>query len=290
MAIYKKYGETFKKLRLQKNLKLSSFSYLGISPAALCKFENGKSMLKFDKLCLALSELSVTLSEYEKCLNQYDLAHHEQYIQTVGIARMENNIPTLKSCYKDAQEIEENMFALAIKSLYTSLTIEEIDELSSHFEHITLWRYIDLYTLDLTLDQLRPRQLIYLLEGFFLDSEQSDVLNSLEHRIRFTHVLCHAILILSFHRHKNVTEHFLKCLHPQKFLHTMFTTNLYNFTKGYWKMIFENNEQGQQEMERALHNFEMLSYPTVANYYKQIYKQIYRQTLKNYSTAQMKIL
>lgn len=286
MAIYKKYGETFKKLRLQKNLKLSSFSYLGISPAALCKFENGKSMLKFDKLCLALSELSVTLSEYEKCLNRYDLAHHEQYIQVVGIARMENNIPKLQSCYKDAQDIEEKMFALGIKSLYASLTVEEVDELSSYFEGIILWRYIDLYTLDLTLNQLRPRQLIYLLEGFFLDSEQSYALNSLEHRTRFTHVLCRAILILSFHHHKEVTEHFLKCIHPQKFLHTMFTTNLYNFTKGYWKMIFEDNEQGKKEMEGALHNFEMLSYPVVANYYKQIYKQ----SLKNCSTAQMKIL
>lgn len=282
MAIYKKYGETFKKLRLQKNLKLSSFSYLGISPAALCKFENGKSMLKFDKLCLALNELSVTLSEYEKCLNQYDLAHHEQCIQFVNIARMENDITKLKSCYEEAQKLEENMFALGIKSLYEPLTVEETDELSFYFDHITLWRYIDLYTLDLTLDQLRPRQLIYLLEGFFLDSEQGYTLNSLEHRIRFTHVLCRAIIILSFHRYKEVTEHFLNCIHPKTFLHTMFTTNLYNFAKGYWKMTFEDNEQGKKEMELALNKFKTLSYPVIVKYYKQV--------LETYSPVQVNIL
>lgn len=280
MAIYKKYGETFKMLRLQKDLKLSSFTYLGISPAALCKFENGKSMLKFDKLCLALSELSVTLSEYEKCLNKFNLAHHEQCIQDTMIARMENDISKLTSCYEEAQALEENMFALGIKSLYEPLTIEEIDELSFYFDHINIWRYIDLYTLDLTLDKLRPRQLIYLLEDFFLESNQSHTLNSLEHRTRFIHVLCRSIIILSFHRYEEITKYFLNSIHPKVFLHTMFTTNLYNFTQGYHKMIFEHKEQGEKEMEIALDNFKSLSFPGLADYY--------RQFLEIYGNSQLK--
>lgn len=40
--IYKKYGEVFRKLRLQEGLPLSHFSSAGISKATLSDFERGK--------------------------------------------------------------------------------------------------------------------------------------------------------------------------------------------------------------------------------------------------------
>ncbi|BAV01858.1 hypothetical protein LG21E20_08690 [Lactococcus formosensis] len=48
--IYKKYGEVFKKLRLQHHLLLSDFERVGLSKSTLSYFENGKSMISLDKL------------------------------------------------------------------------------------------------------------------------------------------------------------------------------------------------------------------------------------------------
>ncbi|MBW9297702.1 MAG: helix-turn-helix domain-containing protein [Pseudolactococcus raffinolactis] len=75
--IYKKYGETFLRLRKQNGFNLIFFEQLGISKSSLGKFERGESMLGFDKLTTALQVLSVTLGEYENLLNDFELDIHE---------------------------------------------------------------------------------------------------------------------------------------------------------------------------------------------------------------------
>lgn len=270
MTIYKKYGKTFKKLRIQKNLKLSSFSHLGISPAALSKFENGKSMLKFDKLYLALSELSVTLSEYEKCLNDFDLALHEHLIRQTIIAQINNDKTEQYNCFLEAKEIKEEAYALAIKSYYSPLALTEKEFISNYFENINFWRYLDLYTFYLSLEQLRPLQIVYLLKSFFIEKQPNSTLNSLEHRIRFTHIVCKAVIHLCSKNHSKTAYHLLEYIHPEVFKHTMYTKNLYNLAKGYWISNFEEPSLGKKEILKALHHFKSLSAPGISEYYKRM--------------------
>lgn len=67
--IYKKYGEVFKKLRLQHHLLLSDFERVGLSKSTLSYFENGKSMISLDKLDLALQEMHTTFRSYMLMIN-----------------------------------------------------------------------------------------------------------------------------------------------------------------------------------------------------------------------------
>lgn len=64
------YGKTEKKIRKDSNLSLSAFQDLGISPATLSEFENGKRKLNFMKLTSCLSILKVPFDSF------IDLAKH----------------------------------------------------------------------------------------------------------------------------------------------------------------------------------------------------------------------
>lgn len=105
--IYKKYGQTFKQLRTQKKIKLNHFENLGISSSALCKFENGYSMLKFEKLIPALEKLSITLHEYENFLNNWQDSKSDTLIQNVKTAVMINDLKALPNFYQEALEMDE---------------------------------------------------------------------------------------------------------------------------------------------------------------------------------------
>lgn len=84
-----------------------------MSPAALSKFENGNSLLKFDKLILILEELSVTLSEYEKCLNNYDLDKYELLIQKMIIATVDDNLSEYPLLYEEAIELKKTVLGFS---------------------------------------------------------------------------------------------------------------------------------------------------------------------------------
>lgn len=271
MVVYKKYGETFKSLRKQRGFKLTSFEHLGISPAALCKFEKGVSLIKFDRLILALEELSITLSEYEKCLNDYELDGHELLIQKLIIAIITEDFKKIVEVYSKAKEIREQYLALAIKSVYSTLTQEEKEELVEYFERIKFWRYTDLYTFYLSLSWLELSEISFIIEGLF--TVNTEVFNSLEHRNRVTLILCYTVMRYISKGYVSKAEILLSKVLCENYKHTMFTKNVVNFVKGFWESEFGKKEQGIQLMKGALNNFDSLSFPGMSNYYRRLYNK-----------------
>lgn len=51
----------------------------------------------------------------------------------------------------------------------------------------------------------------------------------------------------------------------------MFINNLRKLVEGYWIAVFEDSEQGNQQMDEALKRFDDLSDYKVSQYYKRIY-------------------
>lgn len=269
-----KYGIVFNKLRKQKGFKLTSFTNVGISPATLCKFENGKSMIKFDKLNLALNELSITLSEYEKCLNDFQLDTHEELIKRTIIITLSGETCELKHCYSEFLKLSERCCALAVKSLYEKLTEDEEEWVGDYFDSINYWRYIDLYALYLLVGTLKVRQLAYILEGFYISDDFHNIFNSQKHCGRFAQIVCKAVVYLSYQGYRQMTRHFLDYLDPQNFSHTMYTKNLYDLAKGYWCAEFEDKRNGSDMMKIALIRFKELSAPGVSEYYEKYIKKL----------------
>ncbi|WP_242359262.1 helix-turn-helix domain-containing protein [Lactococcus petauri] len=271
MVTYKKYGETFKKLRKQRGFKLTNFEHLGVSSSALCKFERGISLLKFDKLVLVLGELSVTLAEYEKCLNDYSLDTHEFLIQRVIIAIVSNRMNDLPELYKEAMNLREVQLGIAIKGMYSKLTSDEKDLVIDYLERITFWRYTDLYTFHLSLNWLELSQISFIIEGVFLYN--SEVFNSLEHRNRVTHIICYASMIYASKGYASVSQQLLGYVQAEDYKHTMFTQNIVNFFTGFWESEYGEKEKGIQSMKGALNIFDSLSFPGVSDYYKRLYEK-----------------
>uniref|UniRef100_UPI00359CAF79 helix-turn-helix domain-containing protein n=1 Tax=Lactococcus garvieae TaxID=1363 RepID=UPI00359CAF79 len=271
MVVYRKYGEIFKWLRKQRGFKLTNFKHLGVSPASLCKFERGVSLLKFDKLLLVLNELSITLAEYEKCLCDYNLDVHEELMQRTIIAALSEDMKELKLAYKEAIALREDGLALAIKGISTQLTLEEKEILSEYFNRIIFWRYTDLYALYLSLDLLEVPQLVFLIEDFF--ASHREVFNSLEHRIRTTHVVCRAIMFLISKGYKEKSYQLLSYLKAKDYKHTMFTKNLNDFVNGVWEIKFGKKEKGVLLVTTSLDNFDLLSFPGMSKYYVRLYEK-----------------
>lgn len=271
MAVYKKYGATFRKLRKQRGFKLTSFEDVGISSASLCKFERGISLLKFDKLVLALGELSITLSEYEKCLNNYELDSHELLIQKVIIAIVSDRVEELPDAYREAIKIREDFFALAIKGVYSDLSIDDKDALTDYLESVVFWRYTDLYTFHLCLDWMELPQIYFIIEGYFTNN--LEIFNSLEHRNRVSHIICHTAMIYISKGYSEKAQHVLGYIRGKGYKHTMFTKNMMNFVIGFWESEFGTREYGVFMMKESLKTFDLLSFPGMSDYYRRLYKK-----------------
>lgn len=267
--IYKKYGETFLKLRKQKGFNLIYFEQLGISKSSLGKFERGESMLGFDKLTTALQVLSVTLGEYENLLNDFELDIHELLIQKIITTHALNQPQKMSELYQEACEIDEIYLALAIKGEYDSLTFDELGALIDYFENIKVWRDIDLSTLYLSLKHLNAKEISYILDQFLIDGHV--IFNSLNYRTRFSHVAYHAVAILIAKGYKELAQHTLAHVDSHHLKQTMFINNLRKLVEGYWIAVFEDSEQGNQQMDEALKRFDDLSDYKVSQYYKRIY-------------------
>lgn len=92
----KRYAAIFKELRLQKGLSLSAFKELGISKTSLFNFEEGNTMIGFDRVCIALKKLSYSLAHYEELLNNYEPHYLENTVNKIEDAWISQNLSFLQ--------------------------------------------------------------------------------------------------------------------------------------------------------------------------------------------------
>lgn len=277
--IYPKYGKIFKEIRKQKQIKLSSFSSFGISSASICKFETGKSMLRFDTLTSALSDLSFTLSDYENCLNNYTLDRHEVLLRDLTAAMLNNS--NLSEFHEKAIELNEPILALLLKGVSTPLSDNDIDKIIDYFENLKFWRELDLYSLYISLDYLKPPLISYLLETFFITANNM-IFNSEKHRARLVSVISKSILIFISQKNEELSKHFINYLKHPDYEHTMFTKNLYYFVEGCWIYTFEDTTRGNSKIQKSLSIFEYLSGSNIFDYYLGIYKKYINPQFKEF--------
>ena len=179
-----------------------------------------------------------------------------------------NDLPDL---YKEAMNLREVYLGIAIKGMYSKLSTDEKDLVIDYLEEVTFWRYTDLYTLHLSLKWLELPQISFIIEGVFLSN--SEVFNSLEHRNRVTHIICHASMIYASKGYAEISQHLLSYVLDKDYKHTMFTKNLVDFYTGFWESEYGEKEKGIKSMKRALDIFDSLSFPGISNYYNRLYEK-----------------
>ncbi|WP_416037890.1 helix-turn-helix domain-containing protein [Lactococcus formosensis] len=154
---YSKYGESFRTLRKRHKKTLEYFESLGISKGTLSQFENGKTLLSFDKLDMALQKMNVTMTSYILMINNTESEYFIIQFKEIENAFVTRDKEKLKQIYHDNvyYEIEEDYFiALAAKACYEELTLEEKTQLETFFNNCEMWSRYELNLLINTMPQL----------------------------------------------------------------------------------------------------------------------------------------
>lgn len=259
----KKYGQLFKELRLQKGLSLSAFNELGISKTSLFNFEEGNTMMGFDRVNIALNKLGYSLANYEELLNNYNPQYLENTVQKMEEAWRLHDVISLKQIENDLLEEGEHILSLIAKGCYSSLSHMESETITSYIYELTTFTYVDLCILFLSLEHLSQKDTMYLLERLL--KKQKILFKSNIIRCKITEIILLATYKFIIQDNQFVANYLLNKLDDHFF--TAFNRNVKNLMLGYYEYKFINREIGETRMNQSLNIIKAIGKKEVSDFY-----------------------
>lgn len=262
--VYSKYGIIFRKIREQKKMSLTNFPKIGISKAALSKFERGQAMMSFESVVCALQEMGVTLEEYESFLNAYSSCEEESLWEEIEKAAFRADKRRLQDLQDTAHNADLYFMGLACKACYTRLTPQEAEEITDYLYEIEIWSFGELRLLYFSMESLRTKDILHILDFFF--PEGHELFNSKKHQKYFVQVCCRAVTYLTEKGYRKEGWSLLQQMDAHSLMATMSQRNLKNITEGYWIYRFEDPLKGKKKIMagfdvlRTVHMTDELSY------------------------------
>ncbi|WP_285023809.1 Rgg/GadR/MutR family transcriptional regulator [Lactococcus garvieae] len=269
--VYAKYGEIFKKIRVQNKFLLTDFETINISKSVISKFERGETMISFEKLFFALDMMGVTLRDYEYYLNNSTISESEYLVNQVLIAELQQNTEKL-ALLKDQAESVDWKIALVIKSIEEPLSLSDKNKLHNYFLSLKAsWYYSDLCLFFLSIHELRTEDILNILRLFFL--ENHPILQSERGIYYVVKSCCRAITLLSFRNRKEEANEIIISIQAIYHQESMYLNNLLRFCKGFWLYKFEDKFVGDSMMVQSLNIFKELCPSYIAKYYQDKYER-----------------
>ncbi|MGY3736761.1 Rgg family transcriptional regulator [Lactococcus taiwanensis] len=275
--IYKKYGNTFRMLRNQKQLPLSDFSSIAPSKSTISKFERGETMMGFDKVLASLQIMGVSLEEFEFLLDGFTLDDAQFLMQEIEEAIIEQNNNRLQELYKIAKNSELQYIALTAKAYFSSLDEKEIESITDYFFSLEAWLTSDLWILSFTIRHLDIHDSLHILDKLIADKDS--IVRSTTYSYYLVKVICNAALRLIKLGYKDYAKYLLDHIQNSSMINIsthnfMFLQNLYNLTIGCWIFNFQERSEGKNKIEKALRIFEETGNYNLSNYYKQLIQSL----------------
>lgn len=265
--LYKKYGKVFKKLRLQKNFNLSEFERCGINKSIISRFETGKTMISFENLYMALTELNISLAEYDRALNNFSADDVNIIIDKILNAERKQEVFKLKQLYNTC--INENLFMLsrAVKSKFNILSISEIETLRILLFDVEIWGYYELSVFFLTLEEFNEP---YILQTIKRIIHQNTHINFIEfsYKRRLFEILYKASAFFSIKGDERSARFLLDAYSIEEIGDDLYINNIRNITIGVYLYYFRNKEFGKKRIVSALNIFKELNQEVYFKYYK----------------------
>lgn len=197
--VYAKYGNTFKKLRLQHSKTLRDFEEVGISKGTLSQFENGKTLLSFDKLDMALQSMHVTMMAYVLMINNgvsdYYLIQFME-IDKAYISKDKNRLIEIEKQNTEINPEEGCAVAIAARAGYTKITKEQKEKIEKYFKECYMWSRYELYLLINTAEQIDNVLLVNIINSFFEEEKNYYLRERQEFKHLVTRILANVILKL----------------------------------------------------------------------------------------------
>ena len=271
MVIYKKYGEVFRKIRIQESFPLSFFASVGISKSNLSDFETGKKMMSFDKVVIALQAMNFSLREFEDYLNDYSNCDIIDILYKIEDSYLLKDTDKLQELYGVLKINNLPYIALYIKILLNTATLDDLETLINFLHSIDAWGYKELSIFYITMSRMSPKEVITVLSS--IKQNSPGIYYSKEYNRLLTLVLCQACLLLSQQHYRQQSKKILDIIIQYELATTMFLKTILLGTKGVWTFHFDNMSKGINMIKDSLHIHELAGFPFVYAYYKKKYNQ-----------------
>ncbi|GBD60836.1 hypothetical protein KV134_08440 [Tetragenococcus halophilus] len=146
------YGETIKTIRLNKGLPLKSVYIDVCSKTNAIKFENGERILAVDKFNQVLSNLMITMDEFQWIRNGYKPQKDDYYSYRISKAWNANNLVEFEENVQHAEDdaIGIERIQLASYRLLRSYNNqlepnkEELESVVNYFSNLSSWTLSDI--------------------------------------------------------------------------------------------------------------------------------------------------
>lgn len=271
---YRKYGQSFRNLRLQHHLSQKYFEKIGISAAMLSVFENGKSMISFDKLDDMLQEMNVTLFDYSIMVNDGEAGSFLKVFSDIENLSYKYDRKKLNAIYEDYNQYSgnEKLIALSAKSHYAPLTPEEIKIVENYLEEVKYWGIFELLVLENTMTSINSALLKKIAENFW--DFKKYYASIVEYKTLIMRIITKATLRFIADKEKVLAELMLERIKSLQSPADATSGVYLKFLQGDYIYIFDNKVKGRAEMRAAVQILKQLGmkelFVVFRNYYYQI--------------------
>ncbi|WP_338962292.1 helix-turn-helix domain-containing protein [Lactococcus garvieae] len=264
---YKKYGETFKKIRKQNGFTLLDFSSVGLAKSTLSDFERGSTMISLEKIDLALQLMGYSLSDFDNHLNFYSPTDTTHILKEIENAVLLKNTQKLKEIQNTCLQIDQKYIAISIKFLLEEGRIEEKEKIINYLYETKAFGIKELSIFYSVVSQLTPHDILNIMKR--LRYYGKGMANSETYHHHLAHLILQVILVLSNYRLKEESYFFLQRFETLNLAQSMLLRNLFKMTKGLWEYNFDNKEIGIQKVEKGLEILHLGARPEVATFYQE---------------------
>ena len=251
---YSKYGESFRMLRKQHKKTLGYFENLGISKGTLSQFENGKTLLSFDKLDMALQKMNVTMTSYILMINNSESEYFIIQFRKIERAYMTRNKEKLMQIYHENiyYEIEEDYFiALAAKACYEELDVEEKTQLETFFNSCEMWSRYELNLFINVMPQIDQNLTFSIINKLSL-SKYDYLRERREYRPLFARLIVKSVLLLVTQEKQKEAEGLIKYLQDLPTIIDVTEKVVALFLEGCCIYKVEDTQMGNKIVRRSL--------------------------------------
>jgi len=260
------YGRKFREIRNKKNLPLSYFTRIGIDRSNLAKFERGEIMIGLDKLDACLSEMDVSLTEYELIINNFVPSYQEMILDIIDEKDYRRDTRGLKNIYNEAKGDLNRWLALVAKSCFTKLTEKEINDVINFLNKIEEWGYFELSIFYFVITELPIENIQKLLQSF--DEKLNNHYNIFKYKRRILQIYYRAVAVYIKENRQDLAEKALKQASTKSNgLHDSFVTILKKLTESFYIYRYNSKEKGEVLIDKYLNYLEELDDKVVKDYY-----------------------
>lgn len=266
--VYFKYGKAFHDLRIQHGFSLSAFEELGIAKSTLSNFENGKSMLSFDRLDFALQKMNVSPLDYSLMINNGEQDNYISIFDEIEHAYYQRNINQLQYIYEINKEgsNEQKLIAFSARGLYRRLTIEELNEIEFYLRGVQFWGFFELSILANIGDKLDNSIINNIIEDLRYDKAYYE--NNLCYRV-LIYRFFYKIIFKFIDSEKKEKAQEILMISKQFFMPgDVMSHVIINFAESFYCYYYTDKKQGKMQLQETL------------KFLKKIGAEDFRKTLK----------